>query len=184
MPGLDIRRLLGAAGLVELLGAGGVPNPRVRSSAGLAVGEADPGAAVAGDDGLNSTPGAGMVLSGAGVATAGFGLAATTAGVLASEIVVENVGVLDEADFAVAVGDASTMRIGSSLALLVPVENEGDADAARGAGDAVISLRIVPPSAVFVEPAGADTTIGGSVLAAAALESALPDNVGVASGGW
>ena len=184
MPGADIRRLLGVAGLVELFGAGGVPKPRVRSRGGLVAGAVDPGSAVAGDDGLNRTPGAGIVSIGTGVETAGFGLAATTAGALASETVVETVGLVDEADFDDAVGDASTIRIGSSVALPEVVENSDDAKVDCGAGAAVIALRIVPPSADFVEPVGAVTT-GGSVLGAAAVavDGVEPDSVGVAAGG-
>lgn len=186
--------LLGAAGLGWLFGVAGVPKPRVRSSAGVVAGGVAPGpfvvgAAVVGVDELNSTPGAGIVLIGA-VAEGpppGFGLAATTAGDFASETVVENVGWdLPTPDFAVArvfaVGDASTMRIGSSAELLVLVENEEDAEFARGDGDAVISLRIVPPGVGLVDPAGA-VTIGGSVPRA--VDDAVElESVGVAAGGW
>ena len=180
--------LLGAAGLAPLLGVEGVPKPRVRSSAGIALGGValgarEFGAVLVGVVGLNGVKGVGTVLIGPAVPP-GFGLAATTAAEFVSDSVVENVGwdVLARV-FAVApvfvaapvfvVGDASTMRIGSSAVLLALVE-KGDVTAADLAAGAVISLRIVPPSAVLVELVGA-VTIGGSVL---------PVKVGVAAGGW
>ncbi len=201
MPGVDMLRLLGAAellgaaGLAGLFTGDGAPKPRVRSREGDVAGGVAPapfviGAAVVGVDELNNTPGTGIVLIGAAALAPppGFGLAATTAGDLASESVVENVGwdvpapvfavALDLTDGAFfVVGDASTMRIGSSAELLVLAENDEGAEFVRRAGEAVISLRIVLPGVDLVEPAGA-VTIGGSVLEEGA------ESAGVAAGGW
>jgi hypothetical protein len=132
------------------------------------------------EEGLNGTPGAGIVLSAA--APPLLGLAATTAGALGSAIAVEKVG-LDDVGFdplpAVA-GAASTIRIAASPALVAVLENDdvaGDGvemivDAAAGVAE--ISLRIVPPLRLGLAPAAGGVTMGGNVF----------ESVGVAAGGW
>ena len=187
MPGTDMILLLGAAGLVVLAGGDGVPNPRVRSSAGIVDGAPFAGDALVGDDGLNKAPGTGSVLT-CVEPLLGFGLAATTAAGPASVKVVENVAPGDAPafDLVVAAGAASTIRIGSSAELLVVVENDVAGELVRGAGEALISLRIVPLVESLLSPVvvGA-VTMGGSVVAATAefVEAAL-GSVAVALGGW
>jgi len=175
MLGTDMTRFLGTAG-VAFDGAG-VENPRVRSSeaGGVAAGE---GGDV--EEGLNRTPGAGIVLSVA--ASLVFGLAATTAGALGSVIAVESDGLGDAGldDRPAVAGAASTIRIASSPELLVVVENgdvAGAGDAAAGVavivGAAEISLWIVPPLRLGLVPAAGGVTMGGKLL----------ESVGVAAGG-
>jgi hypothetical protein len=153
---------------------------------GLELGARVFGAVLVGVVGLSGVTGVGTVLIGP-AAPPGFGLAATIAGELVSDSVVENVGsdVLARV-FVVApvfvFGEASTMRIGSSAELLALVEKR-DVAPVDLAGDAVISLRIVPPIAVFAELVGA-VTIGGSVAGCDAVDDVLPGSVGVAAGGW
>jgi hypothetical protein len=85
------------------------------------------------------------------------------------------------------VGVASTMRIGSSAALLVevvrPLAVVGDnvIEPPRAAGDAVISLRIEPPSELLAGFVGG-VTIGGSVLPVAP-DHVVLDSVAPAAGG-
>jgi hypothetical protein len=143
-----------------------------------------PGFVVAGADGLNSTPGAGSVLSGGAIVLAalGLGLAATMAAGLDSDAEVENVG-LTEPPAVLVVGEASTIRIGSSGELVVVDEKDGVA-ADCGAGDALISLRIVPLRAGLVAPPDGVVTIGGSVPQPLAAEFPELESVGVAAGGW
>jgi len=170
MLGTDMTRFLGTAGA-------GVENPRVRSSEAGGVAAGESGVVV---EGLNKTPGAGIVLSVA--APLVLGLAATTAGALGSVIVVENDGLGDVglAVLPAVAGAASTMRIAASPERLVVVENDGVAgagdemigDAADGVAE--ISLRIVLPLRLGLVPAAGGVTMGGIVL----------DKVGVAAGGW
>jgi len=169
-------RFMGTAGAA--FDGAGVENPRVRSSEAGGVAGGDSGDV---EEGLNRTPGAGIVLSAA--APLALGLAATTAGALGSVIVVENDGFGDVGlDVLPAIaGAASTMRIASSPELLVVVENEdvaGAGDAATGVavivGAAEISLRIVLPLRLGLVPALGNVTMGGKLL----------ESVGVAAGGW
>lgn len=187
-------RFLGTAGLA---GEAGVPKPRVRSSSEGAAGEMVPGAAgaepvapvpVVGVEGLNSTPGAGSVLTCAALVEllAGLGLAATTAAGLDPARVVENAGRVGEVVVGLDVGDASTMRMGSSgelvvtIVLRLAVGGDKVAELPRAAGDAVISLRIVPPREEREGFVGG-VTIGGSVLAALPVELVL-DSAAPAAG--
>ena len=184
-------RFLGTAGLA---GEAGVPKPRVRSSSDGAAGEMVLGAAgaepvapvpVVGVEGLNSTPGAGSVLTCAALVEllAGLGLAATTAAGLDPARVVENAGRVGEVVVGLAVGDASTMRMGSSgelvvtIVLRLAVAGDKVVELPRAAGEAVISLRMVPPGSALAGFVGG-VTIGGNVDSAppgeVLLDSAAP----------
>jgi hypothetical protein len=182
MPGAAERRLGG----VVVAGAGGgapLPNPRVRLSAGDGLaGIVLAGASVGGLGSCESSAGAAdglnLIAGTPLTADALLGVAVTTPGAVAGSrignvargwlVALIGAGTLLAG---LLLGAASTMRIGVSADVVVPlVLNEGAADSLRGF--AAMSVRIVLPSKGRELPAA--TSITGTVVA---------EIVGVAAGG-